>query len=258
MPIPPRSRSTAGSRGPSSAVRARRAGRLLVVPRAGRPAPGRPRGRPGALAVGATSRGALIGWRLPPAGVAAPARPEYVAVSRVFRSSWGQDGRPPSGVKERTCEVSCVSVPHPDLLLNERYRLDQRVASGGMADVWSARDEVLQRQVAVKVMRPDPDHEELFALRFRDEALNSAGADPRQHRHAVRLRRGRRPGLPGHGARRRQAPLAADPREGSDAGPNRCAPSSASAPWPWASPTSPRSCTATSSPPTSWCARTAW
>jgi serine/threonine-protein kinase len=68
-----------------------------------------------------------------------------------------------------------VSVPHPDLLLNERYRLDQRVASGGMADVWSARDEVLQRQVAVKVMRPDPDHEALFALRFRDEALNSAG-----------------------------------------------------------------------------------
>ena len=68
-----------------------------------------------------------------------------------------------------------MSVPHPDLLLNERYRLDQRVASGGMADVWSARDEVLQRQVAVKVMRPDPDHEELFALRFRDEALNSAG-----------------------------------------------------------------------------------
>ena len=68
-----------------------------------------------------------------------------------------------------------MSVPHPDLLLNERYRLDQRVASGGMADVWSARDEVLQRQVAVKVMRPDPDHEALFALRFRDEALNSAG-----------------------------------------------------------------------------------
>jgi serine/threonine-protein kinase len=28
--------------------------------------------------------------------------------------------------------------------------------------------------VAVKVMRPDPDHEELFALRFRDEALHSA------------------------------------------------------------------------------------
>jgi serine/threonine-protein kinase len=61
------------------------------------------------------------------------------------------------------------------LLLGGRYRLDQRVASGGMADVWSAADDVLQRRVAVKVMRPDPGHEELFALRFRDEALHSAG-----------------------------------------------------------------------------------
>ena len=44
-----------------------------------------------------------------------------------------------------------------------------------MADVWAAEDDVLQRMVALKVMRPDPDHEELFALRFRDEALHSAG-----------------------------------------------------------------------------------
>ena len=40
--------------------------------------------------------------------------------------------------------------------------------------MWSAQDDVLKRRVALKVMRPDPDHEELFALRFRDEALHSA------------------------------------------------------------------------------------
>jgi serine/threonine-protein kinase len=68
-----------------------------------------------------------------------------------------------------------VSRLEPGLLLSERYRLVRRVASGGMADVWAAEDDVLQRDVAVKVMRPDPDHEELFALRFRDEALHSAG-----------------------------------------------------------------------------------
>ena len=62
----------------------------------------------------------------------------------------------------------------PGLLLGERYRLEARVASGGMADVWSAEDNILKRRVALKVMRPDPDHEELFALRFRDEALHSA------------------------------------------------------------------------------------
>ena len=62
----------------------------------------------------------------------------------------------------------------PGDVLGGRYRLDRRVASGGMADVWAAADDVLQRRVAVKIMRPDPDHEELFALRFRDEALHSA------------------------------------------------------------------------------------
>jgi serine/threonine-protein kinase len=53
--------------------------------------------------------------------------------------------------------------------------LEERIASGGMADVWRALDDVLQRQVAVKIMRADPDNEEIFAERFRDEALHSAG-----------------------------------------------------------------------------------
>ena len=50
----------------------------------------------------------------------------------------------------------------------------ERIASGGMADVWRAEDEVLQREVAVKVMRADADNEEIFTARFRDEALHSA------------------------------------------------------------------------------------
>jgi serine/threonine-protein kinase len=62
----------------------------------------------------------------------------------------------------------------PGFVLAERYQLERRVASGGMADIWAAEDQVLQRNVALKVMRPDPHHEELFALRFRDEALHSA------------------------------------------------------------------------------------
>jgi eukaryotic-like serine/threonine-protein kinase len=52
--------------------------------------------------------------------------------------------------------------------------LQARIASGGMADVWSGLDDVLQRQVAVKIMRADPDNEQIFAERFRDEALHSA------------------------------------------------------------------------------------
>ncbi len=64
---------------------------------------------------------------------------------------------------------------HEGFVLGGRYRLESRIASGGMADVWSGIDEVLLRTVAVKVMRPDTEHEELFALRFRDEAVHSAG-----------------------------------------------------------------------------------
>jgi eukaryotic-like serine/threonine-protein kinase len=63
---------------------------------------------------------------------------------------------------------------HEGFVLGGRYRLERRIASGGMADVWAGTDDVLQRPVAVKVMRPDTDHERLFALRFHDEAVHSA------------------------------------------------------------------------------------
>ena len=58
--------------------------------------------------------------------------------------------------------------------LGDRYVLEERIASGGMADVWRGVDDVLQRAVAIKIMRADPDNEEIFAKRFRDEARHSA------------------------------------------------------------------------------------
>jgi eukaryotic-like serine/threonine-protein kinase len=63
---------------------------------------------------------------------------------------------------------------HRDFVLGGRYILGDRIASGGMADVWAATDDTLKRDVAVKVMRPDTDHEAVFAQRFRDEALHAA------------------------------------------------------------------------------------
>ncbi|WP_027660726.1 serine/threonine-protein kinase [Salinispora fenicalii] len=58
--------------------------------------------------------------------------------------------------------------------LGNRYRLDERIASGGMGDVWRGTDEVLGRVVAVKSLLPalldDPD----FAERFRGEARTMA------------------------------------------------------------------------------------
>ncbi|MGW5238600.1 serine/threonine-protein kinase [Monashia sp. NPDC004114] len=63
---------------------------------------------------------------------------------------------------------------HEGFVLGDRYELDYRIASGGMADVWAGTDQVLRRNVAIKIMRPDTEHEELFALRFRDEGVHSA------------------------------------------------------------------------------------
>ena len=63
---------------------------------------------------------------------------------------------------------------HPGYVIGRRYKLADRLASGGMGDVWAATDKVLRRRVAVKVMRPDPEHEEVFAARFHDEALHCA------------------------------------------------------------------------------------
>jgi serine/threonine protein kinase len=62
---------------------------------------------------------------------------------------------------------------HEGFVLGARYTLADRIASGGMGDVWEATDEVLSRTVAVKVLRPGAD-EEVFARRFRSEALYAA------------------------------------------------------------------------------------
>ena len=61
------------------------------------------------------------------------------------------------------------------VVVGERYELVQSVASGGMGDVWRARDRVLGRSVAVKMMRPDFIAEPVFAERFHEEAILMAG-----------------------------------------------------------------------------------
>lgn len=57
-----------------------------------------------------------------------------------------------------------------DTMLADRYRLVERIATGGMGEVWRAHDETLQRDVAVKVLRPDSAEDEAFTERFRAEA----------------------------------------------------------------------------------------
>jgi eukaryotic-like serine/threonine-protein kinase len=55
-------------------------------------------------------------------------------------------------------------------LLDNRYRLDERIATGGMGDVWRGTDIVLGRVIAVKVLRPAMLADPEFAARFYGEA----------------------------------------------------------------------------------------
>lgn len=59
-------------------------------------------------------------------------------------------------------------------VLGTRYRLDQRIAVGGMGDVWAARDELLGRQVALKLLHPNLAADDEFRRRFRAEAKTAA------------------------------------------------------------------------------------
>jgi serine/threonine-protein kinase len=60
------------------------------------------------------------------------------------------------------------------LVLNHRYRLDERLASGGMGEVWKATDELLGRPVAVKLLKEMYFSDESFRDRFRAEARFAA------------------------------------------------------------------------------------
>ncbi|MDQ6695958.1 MAG: protein kinase [Actinomycetota bacterium] len=61
-----------------------------------------------------------------------------------------------------------------DRLLAGRYRLARPIASGGMAEVWEAVDEVLARRVAVKILHRHLAADSSFVDRFRAEAIAAA------------------------------------------------------------------------------------
>jgi serine/threonine protein kinase len=63
----------------------------------------------------------------------------------------------------------------PGMTISDRYEIVDTVGSGGMADVYKARDKRLNRNVAIKVLKPEYSRDKSFVNKFRGEAQSAAG-----------------------------------------------------------------------------------
>ncbi len=69
-------------------------------------------------------------------------------------------------------------------LLNERYKLLRPIGGGGMAKVFLARDTILDRDVAIKILRMEYSNDQEFIERFRREAESTISLS---HPHIVNI-----------------------------------------------------------------------
>lgn len=63
----------------------------------------------------------------------------------------------------------------PGMHLADRYEILEKIGSGGMADVYKAKDHKLNRLVAVKVLKQEFSTDATFVKKFRVEAQSAAG-----------------------------------------------------------------------------------
>lgn len=64
--------------------------------------------------------------------------------------------------------------PSVGQLYGDRYRLQLRIATGGMGEVWQAEDELILRQCAIKILKEEYLDDPMFLERFRSEAKSAA------------------------------------------------------------------------------------
>ncbi|MFM7871653.1 MAG: serine/threonine protein kinase, partial [Actinomycetota bacterium] len=79
-----------------------------------------------------------------------------------------------AGTPERGGPPDRGAMPvHGGVVLNDRYEMQQRIGRGGMAEVYLARDVLLDRLVAIKVLFPEYATDPAFVERFRREAQSA-------------------------------------------------------------------------------------
>ncbi|MCP4087761.1 MAG: Stk1 family PASTA domain-containing Ser/Thr kinase [Actinomycetia bacterium] len=83
-------------------------------------------------------------------------------------------GQPAAGGSSPAPDGGAPAAAPARPVFNDRYELHARIARGGMADVFLARDLLLDRPVAVKVLFPQFASDAAFVERFRREAQAAA------------------------------------------------------------------------------------
>ncbi|MCR5625263.1 MAG: Stk1 family PASTA domain-containing Ser/Thr kinase [Lachnospiraceae bacterium] len=64
---------------------------------------------------------------------------------------------------------------NPGMMIGERYEITEKVGSGGMADVYKAKDHRLNRFVAIKILKQEFSSDGKFVSKFKAEAQSVAG-----------------------------------------------------------------------------------
>ena len=71
------------------------------------------------------------------------------------------------------------------MFIQDRYEIISKIGSGGMADVYKAKDHTLNRFVAVKVLKPEFRKDKGFITKFRVEAQSAGGQRYQFHCHGA-------------------------------------------------------------------------
>ena len=61
------------------------------------------------------------------------------------------------------------------IILGKRYEVLSKIGAGGMADVYKGKDLMLNRYIAIKVLKKEYKEDENFVRKFRSEAQAAAG-----------------------------------------------------------------------------------
>ena len=77
------------------------------------------------------------------------------------------------GLSRLRAGYASIVTPEPDVVLGDRYVLIRRIAVGGMGEVWEATDRLLDRGVAVKILKEEFRAASPFLARFRAEARHA-------------------------------------------------------------------------------------